>query len=180
MENFWQVCAALDNPRRLRMVNVLTVNEPRSVCELAEFHDIGVSLVSRYIRALDDVGLLAVEWKDRKAYYRTAPRNQTAARILRVLSEFFSVFAEDGERIAKLLKYIHSLSHPRRFAIVRFVHNHPGASVAEISRELGIARSSVDRLLSELDHAYIVDMNNHAIPPTVEPERSFFDLSVSN
>lgn len=180
MENFWQVCAALDNPNRLRLLDVLTINTPRCVTELSAYHDIGVTVISRYIRALDDVGFLTVEWRDRKAYYRTSPQNPAAAEILKVLGPFFNQYASDRSRVARLLKYIHALSHPRRAAIVRYLHRNPGVSSEGISQALGIAYPTTIRLLRDLDHAYIVDLDHNAIPPPSNPELVFFNLLVAD
>lgn len=180
MEGFWKVCEALDNPRRLRLLDVLTVNRPRCVSELAWYHGIATPLISRDISALDGAGFLAVEWRNRKAYYRTSPQNNTAAEILDALFNFFNRHASDSERVAKLLKYIHALSHPRRAAIVRFVWLSPEASINQISTALGMPIATTSRLLRDLDHAYIVDLSHRAIPPEEQPELTFFELLVSD
>ena len=95
------VCLALGNPRRLRILNLLKEGE-RSVSFLLEVVNINKANMSQHLSVLKQKGLVLSRKEGTTVYYRlTSPRISEACSIMRgVLRETL----QEKERIAKHMR----------------------------------------------------------------------------
>ena len=178
--DFWKTCETLDSNVRLDLLRYLIFdkNEFPCVFEIAESFDMCVSAVSAYLKKMCDVGLVSSKREERRVYYRAFATNQTGAQTVKALADFFTE-QPSQERIDRLAKCIRALSHYRRNAVVNLLHRNPGMDVNEISRQLDMPRTTADRILSQLNKARIVALDNTVRIPDFEPERTLVTLTVS-
>ncbi len=64
--------AALADPTRLRIVNLLARHEALCVCEIEAAFDLGQPTISHHLRILRDTGLVNVDRRGTWAYYSLA------------------------------------------------------------------------------------------------------------
>jgi len=178
---FWKVCEALDCERRLALLRHLLAVETtefQSVSELAEELRTSEPAMSVHLKKLSGAGLVCAKRADRRVYYRAFPTTPEGERVIAALRGFFSAHPE-AERIRSLLDYAHALSHHRRNAIVRCLHETPGLGLKDIALRTDMPPQTADRLCGELDKARIVDLNATVIPPESEPEATLLDLTLA-
>ncbi len=84
---------SLADPTRLRLLNILQQGE-FTVQELLEVLGMGQSRISRHLKILLEVGLLAVKREGTWAYYRLQPSDPLAERLLPLLEGGFAQLAE--------------------------------------------------------------------------------------
>ena len=172
MENdFWKVCAALDNPKRLALLKLLIESPTDYPCvgEIAEKVGLSVGVTSLYLKQLREAGLVSSACADRRIYYRAFP---TDARGETVVSAFRRFFAEHPTttRLFDLLEVIRALAHRRRNAYLRFLSAKPGCGVRETAKSLCMPPATVDRLCGQLAHAHLIDAAGAVASPGREPE----------
>ena len=83
------------------------------------------------------------------------------------------------ERMLRLMAYVRVLSHYRRNAIIRLLNETPGIEVEEIAHRTDKPRTTVDRILSQLDKAHIVDLDRIVRKPDAQPEKTLLELTVA-
>jgi len=177
---FWKVCEALDCPQRVELLRyLLSVEKTEFPCvtELAEIFSLSVAAVSVHLKKLAEVGLLVSKRADRRVYYRAFPSTPEGERIVGAFREFFAK-KPDGTRLRDLGIYIHALSHYRRNAIIRCLHNRPGLDVKTLSMTLDMPYPTAVRLLAELDKAHVVDTTLTVIKSMSHPERTLLNLTL--
>jgi len=172
MENdFWKVCAALDNPKRLALLRLLIESPSDYPCvgEIAEKVGLSVGVTSLYLKQLREAGLVSAACADRRIYYRAFP---TDARGETVVAAFRRFFAErpTESRLFDLLKVVRALAHRRRNAYLRFLSASPGRGIPETAKRLGMPPATVDRLFGQLARAHLVDAMGAVACPGLEPE----------
>ena len=178
---FWKVCEALDCEQRIELLRLLLVGEKTDfpcVMELAERMDLSSATVSVHLKKLAMVGLVMSKRVDRRVYYRAFATTGEGEKVLAALRVLFKS-RPGAERLRKLRDYAHALSHVRRNAIVRCLHERPGLSLKELAVETDMPPQTADRLWGELGKAHIVDLNGVVVPPDGEPERSLLDLTLA-
>ncbi len=78
-----QICQALSDPKRLRILYALAQGE-RSVGELADELEVGIANASQHLGVLKSRGLVASRREGTTVYYHLAyPETMEACRILR-------------------------------------------------------------------------------------------------
>ena len=170
--DFWKVCAALDNERRLSLVRFLMsveTTEFLSVSELAEKFKASEPSMSVHLKKLATAGLVTSKRADRRVYYRAFPTTDAAARVLESLRALFGR-RPNAERIRRLIDYVHALANHRRNAIVRCLAAEPGMSVKDLSCRTDMPVHTADRLWGQLNKAHIVDLNGVVAKPDGEVE----------
>jgi DNA-binding transcriptional ArsR family regulator len=60
--------AALSDPKRIRMLELLAAGEPRRVSDLVAEFDITRQSLTRHLDVLCDAGILNTEWRGRERY----------------------------------------------------------------------------------------------------------------
>ena len=170
--DFWKVCAALDNEQRVSLVRFLMsveTTEFLSVSELAEKFTASEPSMSVHLKKLATAGLVTSKRADRRVYYRAFPTTDTAARVLESLRAFFAR-RPNADRIRQLIGYVHALANHRRNAIVRCLAAEPGLSVKDLSCKADMPVHTADRLWGQLNKAYVVDLNGVVAKPDGEVE----------
>ena len=177
---FWRVCEALDNEKRMKLLRYLLADRKEFPCviEIAEKFDLGLAATSVYLKKLQDVGLVASKREERRIYYRAYATTPEGERAVSALQSFFEA-NPPRERMLSLMGYIRALSHYRRHATIRLLNDMPGLDMEEIGHRLDMPRTTVDRILAQLGKARIVDLNRIVRRPEAQPEATFLDLTVS-
>ena len=177
---FWRVCEALDNEKRMALLRYLLADRKEFPCviEIAEKFGLGLSATSVYLKKLQDVGLVASKREERRIYYRAYATTPEGERVVSALQAFFEA-NPPRERMLSLMGYIRALSHYRRHAIIRLLNDMPGLDMEEIGHRLDMPRTTVDRILAQLGKARIIDLNRIVRRPGVQPEATFLDLTLS-
>ena len=177
---FWRVCEALDNEKRMALLRYLLADRKEFPCviEIAEKFDLGLAATSVYLKKLQDVGLVASKREERRIYYRAYATTPEGERVVSALQAFFET-KPSRERMLSLMGYIRALSHYRRHAIIRLLNDMPGLDMDEIGHRLDMPRTTVDRILAQLGKARIVDLNRIVRRPEAQPESIFLDLTLS-
>ena len=177
---FWRVCEALDNEKRMKLLRYLLADRKEFPCviEIAEKFGLGLAATSVYLKKLQDVGLVASKREERRIYYRAYATTQEGERVVSALQAFFET-KPSRERMLSLMGYIRALSHYRRHAIIRLLNDMPGLDMDEIGHRLDMPRTTVDRILAQLGKACIVDLNRIVRRPEAQPEDTFLDLTLS-
>ena len=169
--DFWKVCAALDNPKRLALLKLLIESPSDYPCvgEIAEKVGLSIGVTSLYLKQLREAGLVSSACADRRIYYRAFP---TDVRGETVVSTFRRFFAErpTETRLFDLLQVVRALAHRRRNAYLRFLSVKPGCGVRETAKSLCMPPATVDRLCGQLAHAHLVDATGSVASPGREPE----------
>ena len=171
---FWKVCAALDNRVRIAILrHVMKANGNDCVIEVADdfankLH-IGLSVVSQYLKKLREAGLVSCQRADKRVFYRAFAVKKDGIAVNAAFRDFFDA-RPSQERISRLLTYVHTLSHERRNAIVRFLAANPRENLETISRATDIPARTCERLIAKLAHAKIVSVELSILPPDGEPE----------
>ena len=184
---FWKVCAALDNEVRIDLLRYLLVEEGKAkaglpcVIEIADHFNrlrtIGLSVVSQYLKKLREVGLVCCQRSDKRIYYRAFATTNDG----RTLNAAFRAFFESRpsrDRIADLIEYLHALSHERRNAIVRHLAAHPHDSLEDIARATAMPKTTASRLFSQLAHARLISVEHTILKPVSEPEATLLALTL--
>ncbi|HYV48512.1 MAG TPA: metalloregulator ArsR/SmtB family transcription factor [Myxococcaceae bacterium] len=94
---------ALCDPNRLEMmIHLLHGGVPRTVTQIAESSRVDLSVVSRHLAMLRDVGILAAERRGKEVYYsvRTRPLIQTLRRMADAMEQCCPP-VEEGEQEKK-------------------------------------------------------------------------------
>ena len=177
---FWRVCEALDNEKRMALLRYLLADRKEFPCviEIAEKFGLGLAATSVYLKKLQDVGLVASKREERRIYYRAYATTPEGERVVSALQAFFET-NPPRERMLQLMGYIRALSHYRRHAIIRLLNDMPGLDMEEIGHRLDMPRTTVDRILAQLGKARIVDLNRIVRRPEDQPEAIFLDLTLS-
>ena len=178
---FWKVCEVLDCEQRIELLRLLLVGEKTDfpcVNELAERMDLSSATVSVHLKRLATVGLVVSKRADRRVYYRAFATSDEGERVLESLRALF-LSSPRPERLRRLRDYAHALSHIRRNAIVRCLHDHPGLSLRELAVETDMPPQTADRLWGELGKAHIVDLNGVVFAPKSEPEATLLELTIA-
>lgn len=168
--DFWKVCAALDNPKRLELLRLLIETDDfPCVVEIAERLELCAAAGSEYLRKLREAGLVTSKCENRRVYYRAFPSTEVGACVVDSFRRFFAA-NPSRSRIDDLLVVIRALAHPRRNAYLRFLVNQCDASPEEATARLEIPPTTLDRLFDQLGHARLVDANGHVSRTGREPE----------
>ena len=178
---FWKVCEALDCKQRIELLRLLLVGEKTDfpcVNELAERMDLSSATVSVHLKKLATAGLVVSKRADRRVYYRAFATSGEGERVLESLRALFLAWPTE-ERLRRLRDYAHALSHVRRNAIVRCLHERPGLSLKELAVETDMPPQTADRLWAELGKAHIVDLNGAVFAPESEPEATLLELTLA-
>ena len=177
---YWKVCEALDNEKRMELMRYLLADRKEFPCviEIAEKFDLGIAATSAYLKKLLDVGLVSSKRLERRIYYRAYATTAEGERTVSSLRRFFET-KPSRERILQVGKYIHVLSHYRRHAIIRLLNENPGMEVEEISRRTDMPRTTVDRILAQLDKVMIVDLNRNVRRPNSQPEETLIEMTLA-
>ena len=177
---YWKVCEALDNEKRMELMRYLLADRKEFPCviEIAEKFNLGLAATSVYLKKLLDAGLATSKRSERRIYYRAYATTEEGERTVSSLQEFFEA-KPSSERISQVAKYIHALSHYRRHAIIRLLNENPGMEVEEIGRRTDMPRTTVDRILAQLDKARIVDLNRNVCRPNSQPEETLLEMALA-
>ena len=177
---FWRVCEALDNEKRMALLRYLLADRKEFPCviEIAEKFGLGLAATSAYLKKMLDVGLVASKREERRIYYRAYATTQEGERVVSALQALFETNPM-RERMVSLMGYIRMLSHYRRHAVIRLLNEMPGLDMEEIGHRLDMPRTTVDRILAQLGKARIVDLNRIVRRPEVQPEATFLELTLS-
>ena len=176
MENdFWKVCAALDNPKRLALLRLLVESSSNDPCvgEIAEKVGLSVGVTSLYLKQLREAGLVSSACADRRIYYRAFPTDARGETVVAAFRRFFAGRPTE-ERLFDLLKVVRALAHRRRNAYLRFLSDRPGCGIPETAKRLGMPPATLDRLFGQLARARLVDATGAVTCPRREPKTSFF------
>ena len=184
---FWKVCAALDNEVRIDLLRYLltekgqTGRECPCVIEIADhfYHrrTIGLSVVSQYLKKLREAGLVNCQRSDKRIYYRAFAATDEGRKLNAAFRGFFETHPS-RERIASLVEYLHALSHERRNAIVRHLAAHPHDRIEGISRSTEMPKTTALRLFSQLAHVRLISVDHTILQPTTEPEATLLALTL--
>ena len=177
---YWKVCEALDNEKRMELMRYLLADRKEFPCviEIAEKFGLGLAATSAYLKKLLDVGLVSTKRDERRVYYRAYATTAEGERTVSSLRMYFEA-KPSRERIRQVEKYIRALSHSRRHAIVRLLNENPGMGVEEIGHRTDMPRTTVDRILAQLDKAKIVDLNRHVCRPNSQPEETLLEMTLA-
>ena len=177
---FWRVCEALDNEKRMALLRYLLADRKEFPCviEIAEKFDLGLAATSAYLKKMLDVGLVASKREERRIYYRAYATTPEGERVVAALQAFFET-NPPRERMLSLMGYVRALSHYRRHAVIRLLNDMPGLDMEEIGHRLDMPRTTVDRILAQLGKTRIVDLNRIVRRPEAQPEATFLDLTLS-
>ena len=184
---FWKVCAALDNEVRIDLLRYLLMESGKTkagqpcVIEIADHFNrlraIGLSVVSQYLKKLRESGLVCCQRSDKRIYYRAFATTNDG----RTLNAAFRAFFESRpsrDRIADLVEYLHALSHERRNVIVRHLAAHPHDSLGDIARVTAMPKTTAARLFSQLAHARLISVEHTIFKPVSEPEATLLALTL--
>ncbi len=178
---FWKVCEALDCKQRIELLRLLLVGEKTDfpcVNELAERMGLSSATVSVHLKKLATAGLAVAKRADRRVYYRAFATSSEGERVLQALRALF-LSRPEAERLRRLVVYAHALSHVRRNAIVRCLHERPGLPLKALSQETDMPPQTANRLWGELDKAHIVDLQGTVIAPEGDPEATLLELTLA-
>lgn len=185
--DFWKVCAALDNEVRIDILCYLLVESgktkdgPPCVIEIADHFNrlraIGLSVVSQYLKKLREVGLVCCQRSDKRIYYRAFATTDNGRTLNAAFRTFFET-RPSRKRIADLIEYLHALSHERRTAIVRHLAVHPHDSLEDIARATAMPKTTASRLFSQLAHARLISVEHTILKPVSEPEATLLALTL--
>jgi len=168
--SFWKVCAALDNPHRLRLLRLLlTDREYPCVNEIADKMDLNVGATSTYLKQLRDAGLVTSACSERRVYYRAIPGDVRCEMVVEAFRHFFKA-APSEDRLHELLKVIRALAHRRRNAYLRFLKERPKADTVEAAKELDMPPATIVRIFNQLGHARLVDATGTVTYTGRQPE----------
>ena len=169
--DFWKVCAALDNPKRLALLKLLIESPADYPCvgEIAEKVGLSAGVTSLYLKQLREAGLVSSACADRRIYYRAFPTDARGETVVSTLRRFFAERPTEA-RLFDLLKVVRALAHRRRNAYLRFLSASPGCGIPETAKRLGMPPATVDRLFGQLAHARLVDVTGNVASPGREPE----------
>ena len=184
---FWKVCAALDNEVRIDLLRYLLMEEGKTkagqpcVIEIADHFNrlraIGLSVVSQYLKKLREVGLVCCQRSDKRIYYRAFATTNEGRTLNAALRAFFEA-RPSRKRIADLIEYLHSLSHERRTAIARHLAAHPHDSLEDIAKATAMPKTTAARLFSQLAHARLISVEHTILKPVSEPEATLLALTL--
>lgn len=176
--DFWKVCSALDNQKRLELLRYLIENGGNPcVGEIADALDISIPVTSLYLKRLRDVGLVTCTRYDRRIYYRALAVNTAGCKVVKAMKEFF-LTSPDFQRIGELLTVTRALGHIRRNAYLRLTHELGVLGIDDTMRLLDMPPTTINRLFNMLNHAKLMDVNGNLTPPTSEPELTLFTLTL--
>lgn len=178
---FWKVCEALDCEQRIELLRLLLVGERTDfpcVNELAERMGLSSATVSVHMKKLAMAGLVVSKRAERRVYYRAFATSGEGELVLESLRALF-LSRPSGERLRRFRDYAHALSHVRRNAIVRCLHDCPGLSIKELAKKTDMPPQTADRLWGELDRAHIVDLNGTVVAPESKPEATLLELTLA-
>ncbi len=155
--SFWKVCAALDNPHRLRLLRLLLADrEYPCVNEIADRMDLTVGATSAYLKQLREAGLVTSACSERRVYYRAIPGDVRCETVVEAFRHFFEA-APSEDRLHELLKVIRALAHRRRNAYLRFLKDRSRGGTVEAAKALDMPPATIERIFSLLGHARLVD-----------------------
>lgn len=178
---FWKVCEALDCEQRIELLRILLVGEKTDfpcVNELAERMDLSSATVSVHLKKLAMAGLVMSKRADRCVYYRAFATTDEGERVIEALRTLFKT-RPSVDRLRRLRDYAHALSHVRRNAIVRCLHDRPGLSLKELATETDMPPQTADRLWGELGKARIVNLKGVVVLPESDPEKTLLELTLA-
>ena len=177
---YWKVCEALDNGKRMKLMRYLLADRKEFPCviEIAEKFELGLAATSTYLKKLLDVGLVSSKREERRIYYRAYATTAEGKRTVAALRRFFET-KPSYERMRQVEKYVRVLSHYRRHAIIRLLNENPGMEVMEIAHRTDMPRTTVDRILAQLGKVQIVDQNRNVFKRGSQPEDTLLDLALS-
>lgn len=168
--SFWKVCAALDNPHRLKLLRLLLADrEYPCVNEIADKMDLNVGATSSYLKQLRDAGLVTSACSERRVYYRAIPGDVRCEMVVEAFRHFFEATPSE-DRLHELLKVIRALAHRRRNAYLRFLNGRPGADAMDAAKALDMPPATVDRIFNQLGHAHLVDATGSVTYTGRQPE----------
>ena len=178
--DFWKVCAVLDNPKRLALLRLLVESKTEFPCviEIAEKMDLSVGVTSLYLKQLREAGLVSSACADRRVYYRAFPTDARGETVVEAFRRFFATRPTE-QRLFDLLKVIHALAHRRRNAYLRFHSQQQGRGLMETAKRLGMPPATIDRLCNLLAHAHLVDVAGCVACPGREPEDILLRLTLA-
>ena len=184
---FWKVCAALDNEVRIDLLRYLLMEEGKAkagqlcVIEIADHFNrlrtIGLSVVSQYLKKLREAGLVCCQRSDKRIYYRAFAATDEGRTLNAAFRTFFEA-RPSRKRIVDLIEYLHALSHERRTAIVRHLAAHPHDSLEGIARATAMPKTTAARLFSQLAHARLISVEHTVLRSTTEPEATLLALTL--
>lgn len=178
--DFWKVCAALDNPKRLALLRLLVESEPERPCviEIAERMDLSVGMASLYLKQLREAGLVSSACADRRVHYRAFPADARGELVVKAFRRLFAA-QPDERRLFELLEVVRALAHRRRNACLRFLARHRGCGLLEAAKALAMPPATVDRLYGQLAHAHLVDAEGRVACPGRELEDVLLKLTLA-
>ena len=178
--DFWKVCAALDNPKRLALLRLLVESKSEFPCviEIAEKMDLSVGVTSLYLKQLREAGLVSSACADRRVYYRAFPADARGEAVVEAFRRFFAARPTE-QRLFDLLEVVRALAHRRRNAYLRFLAQHQGCGIVESAKRLDMPSATIDRLCNQLAHAHLVDATGCVARPGREPEDSLLQLTLA-
>jgi len=180
VNEFWKVCEALDNPVRIELLRYLIEIEKDAfpcVMEIADAFRLGVSATSSYLKKLADVGLISSKRADKRVYYRAFATTHEGERVVEAFRRFFATLP-DETRLRQLEKYVHTLSHPRRAAVVRLLYKFPGLDMKTLAAKTDMPYPTADRIVGELGKSHVVDVNSAVVRLGREPEDTLLGLTL--
>lgn len=174
----------MDNGIRLALLRLLLeTNEYPCVSEIADAMSrkvsVGLSAVCQYLKILREAGLVTCKRENKRIYYRAFPSTENGKQTIIAFATFFRS-RPPSDRIAKLLIFIHALSHHRRHVLIRYLSKHPGTDIEKLAKETEMPPATVSRLLMQLDKAKIVDLARNVVLPPNEPEASLIRLTLAD
>ena len=177
--DFWKVCAALDNPVRLDLLKMLveSKNEFPCVLEIAEKMRLCCGTTSAYLKQLREVGLVSSACADGRVFYRAFPTREQGRKALNTLTAFFETRPTDS-RLAEFFKVVRALAHRRRLSYLRHLDRNPGVRLIDAARALGVPCATLDRMFDQLGHAHLVDLHGCVTPPGRDPEDALLALAL--
>ena len=177
---YWKVCEALDNEKRMELMRYLLADRKEFLCviEIAEKFSLGLAATSVYLKKLLDVGLVSSRREERRIYYRAFATTAEGDRTVDALRIFFES-KPSQDRMLQVAEYVHALSHYRRHAVIRLLNENPGMEVEEIGHRTDMPRTTVDRILAQLDKARIVDLYRTVYRLNRQPEDTLLDLALA-
>lgn len=177
---FWKVCEALDNEKRLELMRYLIADRVEFPCviEIAEKFKIGIAATSSYLKKLLDAGLVSSKRNERRVYYRAYATTADGERVVDALRAFFES-RPSRERMLRFTTCVRALSHYRRHAVVRLLNEMPGLDAVEIGYRIDMPRTTVDRILAQLNKARVVDLDRIVCKPDTQPEATLVEIAVS-
>ncbi len=158
----WRTCRVLANRRRLQIFKFLLGREAATVTDVAEGIDLGLSIASMYLRALNARGLLAAARVGPFVLYRIRP-NPSVVGADRIVTALRYAFERDDQSIDAVFRDLTAFTHPRRIAIVHCLRPRRAMHHIELRRLCGISLRAMERHLDKLEKRGLVTRDDDLV-----------------